>query len=533
MADINFSAAVNGKPVAFTDEADALADGPKAGSKADPSPSAGDREEKKSSSVSSAKAKTNANAAAEAPSKANGAVAMTDGDVVMTSGHAAMANGGPAKRNGDAAKRSDVCGDSKSGAGAVPNGDVPNGDGAKPAALASVCAGDAAMAAALAAPGRTGKRSRRAPTKFVAEEPASPKKPRREGSGVALGSVPNISYMLSCVRAKDDEVVALHKLCCGLPGNPAKRKEGIRNFKGFSFRGEGDRAKMRVRVGKENVGVLRKMGKVLDVDVGGGREKKEVVEELIKFLELPRIVEGRVDLKVDAEKKKVEKEEKKVKEKEGKGKAKAKTKNMAEGAKSKANGAVHSDSDSEDSEAEVVLSRAASQGKVSKPKVKRVKRKSKTNGKISKAGKKGTAKPSIDSEGEESSEEEPEAVDPEEPPLKNSKKDDDAVPEDGGPSNKQLREKVKLILGERRANALTARELRTRLEIIYECKLESRMSFLREEMSAIVKEKERAEKVAARKKAAADRASAAVELGVKSGVEKDASKVSQAKESKK
>jgi hypothetical protein len=338
----------------------------------------------------------------------------------------------------------------------------------------------------------SGKRERKRTVKYEAggsADAGTRRRERRQGSGTPLGQIPNVAFGLNAGKAKDDEVVLLHRFCYGVSGAPAKRKENVRKFSGFVFAADKDRTNMRSRMSKENVTALRKVARLLDVPLASTSvHKADVVEALIAFLENPKVDKDRADLAAKAQKKK----EARAKEREAKkldgGSVKSKSKK-----KTKASDNTDSESGTEEEgeDEDAVESRAESKGKLAKRREK-------------------TSEP--DDEAESDSGEEEEGDDDEggsgaerekaEPPSKKAKKgDDDGPAEDGGPSNDALREAAAKLAESSGGDQLTMREVRTQLESQFKCTLERRMAFLRTTVNKALDAKKRAAKKVAKEAA--------------------------------
>lgn len=407
---------------------------------------------------------------------ANGALEKAkEGELAATGGEEAAAAAGKAvsgeKMDEDGEK---VGVDTDEAAGAPAGKPGATGDGPD---VASATADAAAGEPAEATPVLGGKRERKRTVKFEAggnAEPTMKRRERKQGTGVPLGQIPNAAFLINEGKAKDEEMLQLHRFCFGSNGTPAKRKENLRQFSGFVFSAEKDRANMRARMNKESVGVLRKIARLVDVALpSSSAHKAEIVSALLAFLEKPAIDEDRVDLAAKARERKAKRakaiEDKKNGIVQGKAKGKA-------GKKKKATD-TDSESGTDNEDEEDMEPRAAKPAKKKQKKAPpEPEEESDEDDEDVEMGDGDDA----DGEDEDEDGDEEEVVEEEEaPPAKKAEDEDDDEPVDGGPSNAKLREATEKLLKQPESDNLTMREIRTRLEASMKCELSSRMGFLR------------------------------------------------------
>jgi DEK C terminal domain len=332
----------------------------------------------------------------------------------------------------------------------------------------------------------SGKRERKRPVKFEAggtADAAPKRRERKPGTGTALGQIPNAAFLINAGKAKDDEIIMLHRFCYGVNGVPQKRKENLRQFSGFVFDAEKDRANMRARMTKENVGVLRKIAKLVDVALASSTANKaDVVSGLLEFLEHPKVDEERVDLAAKAAEKKV-KRAKAIEDRKKEGGSAGKRKDKKKKKKATDTDSESGTDDGEDEDA--VESRVVKANK----KKKNVAADSEDEVESDGDGDEGEEEGQDEGKGEEEEEDgenekgedgqDVHDAEAEEPAAKKTKTDDDAELSDGGPSNAKLREDVEALLETAKSAELTMREIRTQLETTMKCSLQSRMAFLR------------------------------------------------------
>jgi hypothetical protein len=199
----------------------------------------------------------------------------------------------------------------------------------------------------------SGKRDRRR-TKVFEASTAMPSTSRRreqkKGNGMALGIIPNVSFLLNNSKGRDDELIALHRLLFNSVGVAMKRKTNIREFSGFVFDSDKDRDRVKQRLNKESIGLIRKVAQVLDLP-NVSMTKPALGDAVIAFLEDPKPGEDRVDLAARAQKKKDERARKKERKLQGadqaqksrKGKGKRKRKNTDTDSESGTDGGADED----------------------------------------------------------------------------------------------------------------------------------------------------------------------------------------------
>lgn len=349
--------------------------------------------------------------------------------------------------------------------------------------------------AAAPAPLLSAKRERKRPVKFEAggDTDAAPRRrERKQGTGVPLGKIPNPAFLINASKAKDAEVMLLHRFCYGVNGTPAKRKEDLRRFSGFVFEAEKDRTNMRNRMTKENVGLLRKIARLVDVPLSSSSaHKADVVSTLMIFLEKPAIGGERVNLAAKSKERK-EKRARAIEAKKngvvlGKGKGKKK------GKKEKATDTDSESGTGDDEGEDEVESRAATASTKKKKKVPAESEDadSDSDGSESADGKEDDGDVA---EGDSDHDEKADGENAEEPASKKAKFDDEPEPTDGGPSNAKLREAAEELVEQEKSDDLTMREIRTQLETSLTCTLSSRMAFLRKFVTELRKQRAKAAK---------------------------------------
>ncbi|XP_014662020.1 PREDICTED: protein DEK-like [Priapulus caudatus] len=134
----------------------------------------------------------------------------------------------------------------------------------------------------------SGKRVRKKTERLVfTAPPLSSEKPTLEipeGKGEKLGECERINHFLSKTRA--DDLKPLHVLLYDRVGKVTVVKRDIRLFCGFAFsHKDPEYAKKSERLNRLNMGALRKLCEVLDLDRKGTKE--EVVEKIMTFLLMP------------------------------------------------------------------------------------------------------------------------------------------------------------------------------------------------------------------------------------------------------
>lgn len=114
-----------------------------------------------------------------------------------------------------------------------------------------------------------------------------------QGRGVRLGSVPNISYALGKVESNDPIIELLHRVLYNSKGKTTSRKSKIRSFNGFVFRTEKERGRVRSKLLRAQPPIVKKVAQFLDVDEK--ETKEDTANEILLFLEEPKVIEGRED----------------------------------------------------------------------------------------------------------------------------------------------------------------------------------------------------------------------------------------------
>lgn len=134
-------------------------------------------------------------------------------------------------------------------------------------------------------------------------------------SGIRLGDIPNVKYMLSGrTKSGAEELKVLHKLLFGSIGKETTRKRKIRDFSGFSWEdGSVEEKKMREKMLKLTGDQLKAICMVLDLPNRGNKDS--MVSLSLNLLKKPYVNTRRRDRKsVDAQMKRRNRTRKKRRE---------------------------------------------------------------------------------------------------------------------------------------------------------------------------------------------------------------------------
>jgi hypothetical protein len=154
----------------------------------------------------------------------------------------------------------------------------------------------------------SGKRDRKRTKIFEVSSQAvsrSRRLERKKGNGVALGQIPNVSFLLNNAKGRDDELILLHRLVLNSAGVATKRKSNIREFSGYAFDSDKDRDRIKQKLSKEPIALIRRVAQLLDLP-NVSVTKPALIDAVTAFLEDPRPGVDRIDLAAKAQKRKEE-----------------------------------------------------------------------------------------------------------------------------------------------------------------------------------------------------------------------------------
>lgn len=170
----------------------------------------------------------------------------------------------------------------------------------------------------------SGRRERKQTSFFQPEKKAETEKLEiKEGQGIKLGEIPNVTFRLGKVTGRDELLEDLHQILYGRKGKLSTRKRDISAFSGFTFaddqqEAEAEKAKSLMSRFK-NDHMLRLLD-LLDIPRTDLKDKETRIEKVLEFLKAPSQLSDKDLAAKEGEKKAAaaRKRQRKDKDKEGK-----------------------------------------------------------------------------------------------------------------------------------------------------------------------------------------------------------------------